>query len=106
VPEPITITISHRLGRAEARRRLDNGLGHIRAQVTPLVNTLEYSWTGDRLTFSLSAMRQAITGRIDVEDDIVRVELGLPLLLRSLADMIIKRIRNEGAHLLGKPPAA
>jgi Putative polyhydroxyalkanoic acid system protein (PHA_gran_rgn) len=106
VPEPITITISHRLGRAEARRRLDNGLGHIRAQLTPLVSTLDYAWTGDRLTFSLSAIRQAITGRIDVEDDIVRVELGLPLLLRSLADMIIKRIRNEGAHLLGEPPGA
>jgi hypothetical protein len=77
VPEPITITISHRLGRAEARRRLDNGLGHIRAQLTPLVSTLDYAWTGDRLTFGLSAMRQAITG-----------------------------IQNEGGHLLGEPPGA
>jgi lipopolysaccharide/colanic/teichoic acid biosynthesis glycosyltransferase len=34
VPEPISITISHRLGRAEAKRRLENDLGHIRAQLT------------------------------------------------------------------------
>jgi hypothetical protein len=106
VPEPISITISHRLGRAEAKRRLENGLGHIRAQLTPLVSTLEYAWTEDRLTISLTALRQAVTGRIDVEDDLVRVELVLPLLLRSLADMIVKRIRNDGANLLGKPPGA
>ena len=31
VPGPITVTISHSLGRDEAKRRLDNGLGNIRA---------------------------------------------------------------------------
>jgi putative polyhydroxyalkanoate system protein len=103
VPEPITITISHRLGRDEARRRLDEGLGHIRGQLTPFVSALDYAWSGDRLTFNVTAIRQAISGRIDIEDEIIRIEIALPLLLRMLSKTIISRVRSEGALLLGKP---
>jgi hypothetical protein len=48
-------------------------------------------------------MRQSITGRIDVEDRLVRVELGLPLLLHLLSKQITSRIRSDGALLLDKP---
>ena len=70
VPEPLVITISHRLGRDEAKRRLDDGLGHIRGQLAGFVSSLDYTWTGYRLDFSVTAMRQSIDGRIDIEDDI------------------------------------
>jgi Putative polyhydroxyalkanoic acid system protein (PHA_gran_rgn) len=103
VPEPITVTISHSLGREEAKRRLDNGLGYIREQLAAFVSSVDYAWTGYRLDFGLTAMRQSITGRIDVEDRLVRVELGLPLLLHLLSKQIISRIRSDGALLLDKP---
>ena len=48
-------------------------------------------------------MRQSTVGRIDVEDRLVRVELGLPLLLSLLSTRIISRIRREGVLLLDKP---
>jgi hypothetical protein len=105
VPDPLIITISHRLGRDEAKRRLDEGLGHIRGQLAAFVSSLDYSWTVYRLDFSLMAMRQSITGRIDVEDDLVRVEINLPLLLRLLANQISGRVRSEAAVLLDKPPS-
>jgi hypothetical protein len=38
-----------------------------------------------------------------VEDRLVRVELGLPLLLHLLSKQIISRIRSDGALLLDKP---
>ena len=104
MPEPTVITISHRLGRDEAKRRLDAGLGHIRSQLAPFATAIDYRWTGYRLDFSLAAMRQSISGRIDVEDAFVRVELYLPLLLRMLAGTITARIRQEGSQLLDKPP--
>ncbi len=103
MPEPIVVTISHALGREEAKRRLDNGLGYIREQLSAFVSSVDYGWTGYRLDFSLTAMRQSITGRIEVEDRLVRVELGLPLLLRLLSRQIIGRIRSDGAVLLDKP---
>ena len=102
MPEPITVTISHSLGRDEAKRRLDNGLGHIRQQLAPFASSVDYGWTGYRLDFGLVAMLQSITGRIEVEDRLVHVELGLPLLLRLLSRQIIGRIRSDGALLLEK----
>jgi hypothetical protein len=65
VPEPLVITISHRLGRDEAKRRLEDGLGHIRGQLAAFVSSLDYTWTGYRLDFSVTAMRQSINGRIE-----------------------------------------
>lgn len=103
MPEPITITISHRLGRDDAKRRLEDGLGHIRGQLAAFVSSVEYGWTEYRLDFSVTAMRQSINGRIDVEDRVIRVEILLPLLLRVLSNKIIGRIRSEGVLLLDKP---
>jgi Putative polyhydroxyalkanoic acid system protein (PHA_gran_rgn) len=104
VPDPLIITISHRLGRDEAKRRLDEGLEHIRGQLAAVVSSLDYGWTGHRLDFSVMAMRQRIIGHIDVEDDLVRVEIYLPLLVRMLTDQISGRVRSEAAALLDKPP--
>jgi hypothetical protein len=62
--EPITVTISHRLGRDGAKRRIDEGLTSIRAEVAPYVKTLEFSWHEYSLDFRVVAMMQTITGRI------------------------------------------
>jgi hypothetical protein len=104
MPEPLVVTISHQLGREEAKRRLDNTLGHIRSQLAVFVTATEYGWTGHSLDFSLTALRQNIIGRIDVEDRLVRVELGLPPLLSWLGRTITQRIRREGVRLLDRPP--
>jgi hypothetical protein len=103
VPDPIIATISHQLGRDEAKRRLENGLGYIRGQLIAFVSSAEYGWTGYRLDFSIAAMRQSIIGRIHVEDHVVRVELGLPFLLKILSEKIIGRVHSEGVLLLNKP---
>jgi hypothetical protein len=108
VPRPIVITISHELGRDEAKRRLDDGLGRIRSDLAPIANSIDYRWAGYRLEFGLTALRMAISGHIDVEDRLLRIEFGLPLLLRMLSGKIVGRIRSEGLQLLGGPagPAA
>jgi Putative polyhydroxyalkanoic acid system protein (PHA_gran_rgn) len=102
VPDPIIVTISHRLGRDRAKRQLEDGLGRIRAQLSAFVNAVEYTWTGYRLDFTVTALRQTVVGRIDIEEDIARIELGLPLLLRVFASKIIGRVRREGTLLLDK----
>jgi Putative polyhydroxyalkanoic acid system protein (PHA_gran_rgn) len=103
VPEPITVTISHSLGRDEARRRLDEGFGYVRSQLAPFVSSINYSWMGYRLDFRLAAIGQSINGLIVVEDRLVRIELGLPPPLHMLSKPIIERIRAEGVRLLDKP---
>jgi hypothetical protein len=102
-PEPIVVTISHRLGRDEAKRRIEDGLGAIRGEVARYVKEIDYSWDGYRLDFRLSAMLQAITGRLEVYEDFVKIELALPRLLHLFAQRIAGRIERSGADLLAAP---
>jgi hypothetical protein len=101
--EPITVTISHRLGREDAKRRIDQGLAAIRGEIAPYVKSLDYAWEDYRLDFRVLAMMQTITGRIEVYDDFVKIELGLPRLLHLLARTIKGRIENYAATLLEGP---
>jgi len=58
------------------------------------------NWVGDALHFRLAALGQPVTGGIDVDDRVVRIEAVLPGLLGYLGDRIAGRVRREGALLL------
>src|ERR1700732_1936392 len=102
--QPLLVSIPHSLGRLEARRRLDRGLGRLRLELNALLSGLDYRWEGDTLNFAASAMWQRITGRIEVLDDVVRVEIDLPWIMQLLRDTIAKRVRGQGVALLERPP--
>ena len=102
--QPLVVSIPHRLGRQEARRRLDSGIARLRPELGILLSGLNYHWEQDTLNFSGSAMWQRISGRIEVLDDAVRVEIDLPWVMRVLRDTITKRVRGRGIALLEKPP--
>ena len=101
--EPITVTISHKLGRDAAKRRIDEGLASIRAEIAPFAKTLDFAWHDYRLDFHVAALMQTITGRIEVYDDFIRIELELPRLLHLLARTLQGRIESRAAALLEAP---
>ena len=101
--EPITVTISHKLGRDGAKRRIDESLGQIRAEVAPYVKTLDYAWQDYTLDFRVVALMQTIAGRIEVYEDFVRIDLELPRLLHLFARSIQGQIQNRAAALLEGP---
>jgi putative polyhydroxyalkanoate system protein len=102
--QPLVVSIPHRLGRQEARRRLDSGITRLRPELGILLSGLNYHWEQDTLNFTGSAMWQRINGRIEVLDDAVRVEIDLPWMMQVLRDTITKRVRGRGIALLEKPP--
>jgi len=102
--QPLLVSIPHRLGRLEARRRLDSGVGRLRLDLNALLSGLDYHWEGDTLNFVASAMWQRISGRIEVLDDVVRIEIDLPWIMQLLRDTIAKPVRGRGIALLEKPP--
>jgi len=102
--QPLLVSIPHNLGRHEARRRLDSGISRLRSELSALLSGLDYHWEGDILNFVASAMWQRITGRIEVLDDLVRVEIDLPWIMQLLRDTISKQVRGRGVALLEKPP--
>ena len=99
---PLVISIPHRLGKQEALRRLQGGLGNAGASFSHLFSIQEQVWTGDHLQFRVSALGQAAQGTIDVSDDYVKLEVFLPWLLAKLAETLQPLIRKEGALLLEK----
>lgn len=98
---PITITLPHQLDRAEARRRIENGFGAFKDQI-PGIQNLTQDWTDDRLAFTMTGLGQRVTGRLDVADDSVKIEIDLPAFLAALADKVKARVQRQGQLLLEK----
>ena len=102
-PQPLVVSIPHRLGRQEAKHRVDAGVSRLGPELGAVVGGLDYSWNADTLDFRAAAMWQTITGRIEVLDDAVRVEIDLPWMMRLLGDTITKRVRGRALAMLEKP---
>ena|SRR5690348_15727996 len=96
--DPFIITVSHSLGREEAKRRLQDGFAQARAHLPGL----EESWSGEQMDFRLAVMGQAVSGRIDVLEDCARIELFLPRALGWLARTIGRRVSEQTALMLEK----
>ncbi|NVN87602.1 MAG: polyhydroxyalkanoic acid system family protein [Rhodopseudomonas sp.] len=98
---PLVVSIPHRLGRAEAARRLKTGLARAAASV-PVLKVDEERWDGDRMMFRIRALGQAAIGHLDVAEDHVRVEVTLPWLLQKFAEVAQQAIKSRGHLLLEK----
>lgn len=99
--QPLVVTIPHRLGRDEAKRRLQAGLGSS-SQFGGLMAVDRADWVGDQVTFSLRALGQAASGNIEVADDHLRLEVTLPWLLAKLSEKFVPQLRREATLLLEK----
>ncbi|MGE0597428.1 MAG: polyhydroxyalkanoic acid system family protein [Hyphomonadaceae bacterium] len=99
----MTIILPHKLGKAEARARIERGFGQFKAQMAGAnLAAMEQGWEGDRLSFSAQALGQRFTGRIDVREDDLKIEVDLPAFLVGLADKIAGKLRKQGTLLLEK----
>jgi hypothetical protein len=100
--QPLTVSISHRLGKDEALRRLKSGLGNVGAGYGHLFSVQEETWTDNLMQFRVSALGQSVGGTIEVAEDHVELRVFLPWLLAKLAAAIQPLVRREGALLLEK----
>ena len=98
--QPVVVTIPHNLGSAEARQRIDGGIGKLKHHIPGGAAEVSSRWDGDRLMLDVHAMGQAVTGSIDVQDRSVRLELRLPAFLAMFARQIEAVIARKGGELL------
>ena len=104
--KPVTITISHDLGREAALDRLRGGIDRIRDKLGMVrMQLVEEAWEGDSLRFGVAALGQTVHGRIDVEASLVRVEVSLPWMLAVFAEKLKIGVEKQGQILLEKPKA-
>lgn len=100
MPHPLKVEIPHQLGRAEARRRIDNGFDSLVGQIPGHAGACTRRWEGDRLTFSVAAMGQTVSGTLDVLETAVAMEIELPGLLGQIASAFKGRLQKAGQLLL------
>jgi hypothetical protein len=96
---PIAFDLPHSLGQAEARRRIENGVGSLRDHI-PGAAEVRSSWSGDQLVLQITAMGQAVDARLDVRESVVHLEMLLPPALAFFARPIELALRRGGEAML------
>lgn len=99
--KPVTVSIPHELGKAEARKRIEDGVGRMVQQFGEGVK-LTKAWDGDRLSFSAKVVGQAVSGRLDVLEEVVKMEVDLPPFFAMIAEKVKGRLKQEGQLMLEK----
>ncbi|THD37838.1 MAG: hypothetical protein E7773_02340 [Sphingomonas sp.] len=97
--EPITVNVPHKLGLAEARRRVESGMGKL-AGAVPGGTVTDHRWDRDVLHFTVAAMGQRIASRLDVRADRVIATVDLPPFFALFADKLRAKLAREAPRLL------
>jgi hypothetical protein len=100
--EPITVIVGHRLGKAEAVRRVKEGFARTQGQLGQVVSIEQETWEEDTLRFRMRALGQTAFGTIQVLEDALRIEVALPWLLAKAAKHLLPLLRKEATLLLEK----
>lgn len=98
--QPFRVSIPHRLGQAEATRRLQSGLTLVRGHFAGKVNVIEEVWTDSHLAFHIGVLGQQAKGQIEVLDDAAHLTVDLPWVLQLMAEKVKGMIEKQGQILL------
>ena len=96
---PIVVEVPHKLGLAEARRRVDAGIGKLSGWF-PGGAEIEHHWAGDVFHFTVAAMGQRVAAMLDVRPERVIATVDLPPFLAVFADRIRAKLAKEAPKLL------
>ncbi len=100
---PVTIMLSHDLGKEEARKRVTENFDKIKQAVAGgFMFKFTEEWQDDKMLFTAKGLGQNIKGEIDVFDANVRIIVTLPAVLASIAESIAGNVEKQGQLLLDK----
>ncbi len=100
--ETVRVSISHRLGKGEAVRRIKEGFARTDGHLGSMIAIEQQTWDGDTLRFRLRALGQTAAATIEVLEDALRIEVSLPWLLAKAAKRLLTVLRKEATRLLEK----
>jgi len=97
--DKMSVDLPHSLGAAEAKRRIEGSTGALVSRLPPGA-TANPRWTGNRLDLDISALGQRVDAAIDIQEQVVRVTVSLPLALSFLRPLIEAGVRRAGTEML------
>jgi Putative polyhydroxyalkanoic acid system protein (PHA_gran_rgn) len=105
----IVITVPHRLGAKEAKRRIVEQIELLRRNYIAKLAYSEANWNGDTANLRVVAFGQTATAQVYVLDDALRIEVQLPWILAALTGKIqgiLKSNAEESLRIGHSPPKA
>ena len=100
--EKITVKMPHKLSRAEARDRIDKGFAKVQEQIAGKAVDVTQTWEGEVMNFKAGIMSQNITGKLNVLDDHVQIEVDLPWILAKISGVFEDKLKKGTQLLLDK----
>ena len=95
------VPISHKLGKAEVKRRLRERSGELAGLLPGSKADVAITWPlEDRMALQVSAMGQTVNAHVDVLDDSVVFEIDLPAALSFFAPMVRSVVEEKTQKLL------
>lgn len=102
----IVITLPHRLGAEEARKRIAARIDLMRRDYIDKLGSSEATWNGNTADLRVVVLGQTVAGKIFVMDESVRIEVQLPWVLAALTGKIqgVLQSNAEDSLRIGHTP--
>lgn len=97
--QPLIVDVPHKLGAAEAKRRIQANIGKLGSKL-PAGATVTPVWEGDRLRLDVAMLGQQAEAGLDILDTLVRITVQLPPALAFFRQAVEAGLRQSGAALL------
>ena len=98
---PLSITLPHTLGKAEATRRMRERIGELPGHIPGGIAAVEHRWEApDRLALDVAALGAQVSTVAEVSEAAVRLHIDLPPLLQPFRSAIEAAVRARGGRLL------
>lgn len=104
--KPIVISIPHRLGQAEAQRRVEGAIEKATQDIGRHFSEHEVKWNGNHADLRVVALMQTVRAGIDILDDSAQLELQLPWYFAPLQQKIVNMVTKRGESALKQLPNA
>ena len=96
---PVTVNVPHKLGLADAKTRIGNGI-HTLSDTVPGATLTDHHWEGDTMHCTLEAMGQRIKCEMQVREVEVYGVFDLPPMLAMFANKIKAKLQKEAPKML------
>ena len=109
MPNAIVITVPHRLGAAEAKKRVAEQMEILRRDYIDKFAHTEAVWNGDTADVRVVTLGQTVTGKVMVMSDAVQIEVNLPWFFAALTrpiQNVLKSNAEETLRIGHSPPKA
>jgi Putative polyhydroxyalkanoic acid system protein (PHA_gran_rgn) len=91
----MTIQVEHRLGKQEAKHRIEQLIEHLRQEYKSELQDLVVDWTDDTAHVRLQARGYSTAGNLEIKDNIVDLDFYIPFLLQVFSKKIKSVIHDR-----------